>query len=88
MNLEQIAAFAVYSARVPTVAGERIRPGCVHKIVAILLAWWVASKRPPDVPEHLRADLGLPPSHDPAGWWDHLPPPGIPHVPRRRADHE
>lgn len=85
MNLDSIAV--VTTARPPSVI-SRGEQGLVHKIVAILLAWWVASKRPPDVPNHLRTDLGLPPREDLAGWWDHLPPPGIPHLPRRRNDHE
>ncbi|GLQ53015.1 hypothetical protein [Devosia nitrariae] len=37
------------------------RRNALEKLLAALLSWRRRPKRPPDVPDYLRADLGLPP---------------------------
>ncbi|WP_152664611.1 hypothetical protein [Devosia geojensis] len=40
------------------------RRNVLEKLLAALLSWLRRPKRPPDVPDYLRADLGLPPVED------------------------
>ena len=44
------------------------RRNALEKLLAALLSWLRRPKRPPDVPEHLRADLGLPPLEEEPGY--------------------
>jgi hypothetical protein len=44
------------------------RRNALEKLLAALLSWLRRPKRPPDVPAHLRADLGLPPLEEEPGY--------------------
>jgi len=44
--------------------------GLVPVLTAAILAWWNRPRLPSDLPNYLRADLGLPPAEQPGHWTD------------------
>lgn len=54
--------------------------GLVSVLLTAIAAWWNRPRLPADLPAYLRADLGLPPTAQPAHWLDiqhnqTIPPP-------------
>jgi hypothetical protein len=47
---------------------RQTRPSLVTMLLATLVAWWHRPAHPPDLPPHLRADVGLPPERLPLDW--------------------
>ncbi|WDR06628.1 hypothetical protein PSQ90_03965 [Devosia rhodophyticola] len=50
------------------IADEVMRLGLLPVLAAALRAWWRRPRLPPDLPQHLREDLGLPPPNVNRHW--------------------
>jgi hypothetical protein len=78
---------AALIACTPTVLASGRTGNIVARLIAALLSWWPRRDHPPNVPDNLRADLGLPPIYMMRSWGDvELNPSRGPAA--RRADHE
>jgi hypothetical protein len=73
-------------ARVPSIASSRSGVGrvIVDLALAAIISLWPRRSHPPNVPEHLRADLGLPPNYEARTFHDVT----LRSTLRRRVDHE
>jgi hypothetical protein len=73
-------------ARVPSVTSSRSGAGMaiVDLALAAIVSLWPRRSHPPNVPDYLRADLGLPPGDDVKTFHDIT----LRSTLRRRVDHE
>lgn len=58
--------------------------GLLSVMVAALAAWWNRPRLPSDLPESLRADVGLPPAEGALLWYSVPSQPAVPRLDNRR----
>lgn len=85
MSFDKCEDRAFY-ARVPSVTSSRTvaRLAIVDLALAAIVSLWPRRSHPPNVPDYLRADLGLPPDYDTKTFHDIT----LKSTLRRRVDHE
>ena len=67
-----------------SIADAVYQRGLLSVLSAAIAAWWNRPRLPQNLPEHLRADIGLPPSHDPQLWFSVPSVSAVPSLDRRR----
>jgi hypothetical protein len=70
MNTDHLINAALYS-RTPSIpaAGRPEAMGIGSLVLAVVLSLWPRSSHPPNVPDNLRADLGLDAEYRPQSWY-------------------
>ena len=53
-----------------SIADAVAQRGLLPVLLAALRAWWSRPRLPPNLPAHLRADIGLPPEDHAVHWLD------------------
>ena len=88
MNTDQLNTALLHS-RTPTIASTRRveAPTRAEMLLAALLSLWPRRSHPPNVPDHLRADLGLGPEYRPQSWYE-IELDALRRQKRKRPDHE
>ena len=58
--------------------------GLFSVLVAAVSAWWNRPRMPANLPDNLRADVGLPPQDGPLHWYSVPSQPAVPRLDHRR----
>lgn len=58
--------------------------GLFPVLCTAIAAWWNRPRLPQNLPDYLRADIGLPPADGPLLWYSVPSVPAVPNLPRRR----
>lgn len=56
-----------------SIADAVAQRGLLPVLFAAIRAWWGRPRLPPNLPAHLRADIGLPPSEGKVVYWMDIP---------------